>query len=120
MTITVEFTCSRDGHPSRVLRRIDLAADGAGSTPNEIALNRLSVNLWWDSKRRGDRVSDLKVERLAGELEGDPTVLPFACPTCRLNRQIKYVDLVTVIEKLHAAGVSSVDVSAIPTNLGSS
>lgn len=119
--IVILFRCTDKGtHPSRELYRIELSAvEPLGTTANEQAMERLSIVASRPGKRH-DRVLNTSGDPLpVSPSAALPTVLPFVCPTCRRNRQIKYVDLVGLIETLHAAGVTSVDVSVLPDRLGS-
>lgn len=108
------FRCTDKGsHTSREIYRLELSERGGGTTANERAMNRLTVSIIRDGKR-GD-----KVWNTGDPVKGPdvPTALSFPCPTCKLDRQIKYVDLVVIIEKLEAAGVADVDVSCLPAKI---
>jgi hypothetical protein len=113
------FRCTDKGtHPSRELDRVRLAPDMGkpdALSAEQWAMERLSTFILRDGKRAGAPVQHGDLPLREGGF-----VWVFRCPTCRRDLQVKYVNLISVMERLHAAGVSSVDISVLPARLVSS
>ncbi|GAB3568945.1 hypothetical protein GCM10027405_31410 [Arthrobacter alkaliphilus] len=116
--IEMKFICTdKRGHTSRELYTITLTPDrGQGSNLVENAMERLKIRGIRPAKRGGwvPGGSDPIVILPSGELA--PTI-PMKCPTCPRKRDLPYVDVVFIMEKLHADGVSKVDLSYLPDKL---
>ena len=116
------FRCTdRDSHSSRVLDRVGLKPDTGKPdtlTADEWDMTRLTTFIWHDTKRGGGIRNGTPHGELL--LEEGVYVWRFHCPTCRRDLQVKYGTLIRVMNQLHAAGVSSVDISKLPATLVSS
>ena len=107
----IRFRCTdKDTHPSRELDRVRLSPDTELS-----ATERLGPFTMREGKRSAGRVR-LREDPI---LEKGVNMYRFACPTCRRDLQVKYENLIDMMDRLHAAGVSAVDISKLPATLSS-
>lgn len=100
------FRCKGRGtHPSREVGHYWLAPDTGeveGATVRERAMERLSTGVYRNGKRKGDARKVWTASSEPGQ---------FVCPTCGRDLQLKPENLVRLMERLHSAGVTAIDIS---------
>lgn len=122
----IRFRCTdRDSHPSRELLIIGRFVDGGKEHRSylaRIATGRKPPYEWGKhplyvpSHREGKRPGDdgWAVWNGNNAADGGPGLWRLVCPTCNRDTQWRSENLVQIMDTLHAAGVSTVNISKLP------